>query len=359
MPCYRADDLKRLTVEIFRREGVPEDEVEILSNHLIKANLAGMDSHGVMRIPQYIEVMRTGTFRGRPFQKIVPGAKYEIDKDNGSTLLVNGNCGFGQVTAWRSMNLSIDRARQYGISAVCSYNTSHIGRLGEYTTLAANKGMVGIVLCNIGRMVAPFGGAERMLGTNPISVGIPSGKYDPFILDMATTVQAEGKIRYKYMSGKELPIGLIIDKQGKPTRNPGDLYEGGAILTFGGEYGYKGYGLSLMIEMLGGLLTGTMFGSHPDYVLGGSGTVTIALEIERFVKLEVFKAGVDQLIENIKSSKKQEGYDEILIPGEPEFRNIEKREKEGIELSNAVIDSIKDVAASLDIHLEEFLTELH
>ncbi len=356
MPRFRADRLEKLTEEIFRKEGAPEEAVKILAGHLVRANLAGLDSHGVIRIPQYIELMRSGTVDGRPFYKIQPDGKYEIEQDDGSTVLANGNWCFGQVTAWKSINLAIERARQHGISSVSSYNTAHIGRLGEYTTYAAEQNMVAIVFCSIGRIVAPFGGIDRKLGTNPLSVGIPTNGDTPFVLDFATSMQAEGKVRNYLISGKQVPPGWILDKEGKATTNPADLYDGGAILPIGGDsQGYKGYALSLMIEMLGSLLSRNGFPGLEGHRYGSSGTVMIALDIERFVGLETFKAGVGQLIEDVKSSKKRPGFDEILIPGEPEARITQKRAQEGIEIPQKLFDSIREIAATLDIDAGEYL----
>jgi uncharacterized oxidoreductase len=358
MPRYSADDLKRFTVEIFKREGVSDEVLEILADHLVTANLVGMDSHGVLRIPQYIEMMRKGTVDGRPFIKIKPDGQYEIVKDNGPTVMANGNWNFGQVTAWRSMNIAIERAKEHGVSTVTSFNTAHIGRLGEYTAFAAERDMVAMLFCNIGRIVAPFGGYERKLGTNPISVGIPTGGDFPFVLDMATCNRAEGKVRDYRIAGKELPGPWIVDKNGHPSVIPEELYDGGAILPFGGEQGYKGFGLAMMIDMLGSMLTGTGFPGYTGHQYGSTGPVIIVLDVARFIGIDEFKAGVDQLITDIKSSKTREGFDEILIPGEPEYRTMKKREKEGIEISQGMMDKLIEVASSLDISPDDFLTDM-
>jgi LDH2 family malate/lactate/ureidoglycolate dehydrogenase len=359
MPRFKAEDLQRLTEEIFRREGAPEEAVKILAGHLIRANLAGMDSHGVIRIPHYIELMRSGTVNGKPFYRIQPEGRHEIVRDDGSTVLVNGNWCFGQVTAWKSINLAVERAKQHGISCVCSYNTAHIGRLGEYTGFAAEQDMVAMVFCSIGRIVAPFGGIERKLGTNPISIGIPTNGDSTFVLDFATSTQAEGKIRNYLMSDKKVQLGWIIDRSGNQTREPKDLYNGGALLPIGGkDLGYKGYGLSLMVEILGAMMTRSGFPGYPGHQYGSSGTVMIAIDIERFVDIDVFKEGVGQLIEDIKKSKKCSGFDEILIPGEPEFRSRQMKSREGVELPEKVLDSIKEVACSLDIRMDEYLKEI-
>ena len=356
MPRFTAENLENLTEEIFRKEGAPEEAVKILAGHLVRANLAGLDSHGVIRVPQYIELIRSGTMNGRPFYKMQPNGKYEIVQDDGSTVLANGNWCFGQVTAWKSINLVIERARKHGISSVTSFNTAHIGRLGEYTTYAAEQNMVAMVFCSIGRIVAPFGGIDRKLGTNPFSIGFPTNGETPFVLDFATSTQAEGKVRNYLIKDKQVPPGWIIDKEGKATTNPADLYDGGAILPIGGDsLGYKGFGLSLMIEMLGSMLSRNGYPGSEGYQYASTGPVMIALDIERFVGLETFKVGVGELIKEVKGSRKRPGFDEILIPGEPEARITKIRTQEGIEIPQKLYDSIREVAATLDIDAEQYL----
>jgi uncharacterized oxidoreductase len=204
--------------------------------------------------------------------------------------------------------------------------------------------------------VAPFGGIDRKLGTNPFSIGIPTNSDTPFVLDFATSMQAEGKVRNYLMSEKQVPLGWIIDQEGKATTNPADLYDGGAILPVGGDsQGYKGYGLSLMIEILGSMLSRNGFPGFEGHRYGSSGTVMIALDIKRFVGLDTFKAGVEQLLKDVKSSKKRPGFDEILIPGEPEARVTKKRAQEGIEIPQKLFDSIRELAATLHIDANEYL----
>ncbi len=355
MPRYRADDVQRFIGEILRREGVPEESIEIIAGHLVRANLAGMDSHGILRMPQYIEQMRSGTYNGQFFYVIDPKGEFEIAADNGPVVSVNGNLNFGQVTAWKAVHLAMERARKHGIASVSCHNTAHIGRLGDYSTLVAENDMVAVIFTSIGRIVAPFGGYERKLGTNPLSTGIPSGGEFPFVLDYATCSKAEGKIWDKHLGGHEIPVGMIVDKEGRDTARPGDLYEGGAILPFGGNLGHKGFGLGLMIELLGAMLTGTGFPGYPGYQYASSGVVMTVYDISRFTDVDTFKAGVDQIIRDVKSSKLREGFEEILIPGELEFRNMKKNAEQGIEISQGVLDKLEPVAASLDMRIGDYL----
>ncbi len=354
MPRYRAEDLRKFTAEVFRREGVPEDAVELIADHLVHANLAGMDSHGVLRIPQYIELMRSGTIDGVPFYTIDPHAAFEIVEDHGAVVSVDGHYNFGMVTTSKAVRLAIERARRHGISVACR-GTTHIGRLGEYASQIARDDMVGIIFCNVGRIVAPFGGSDRKLGTNPFCVGIPTGSDDPFVLDYATSCASEGKIRAMNLGGKRIPLGWIVDKHGRDTDTPGDLYDDGAILPFGGDQSYKGYGLGLMVEMLGAMLTRTGFPGYPGYQFGTSGVVITVYDIARFTEIELFKSGIDQLVHAVKGSRLRPGVKEILIPGELESRNTAENSMKGIELSEEAIALLTAVAAGHDMRLQDYL----
>ena len=358
MPRYAAEDLKRFTQEVFRREGVPEENVGIIADHLIRANLVGMDSHGMIRIHQYIELMRTGTIDGNKFYKINPRGEFEVLRDDGAVMLVTGNYNFGQVTAWKAVQQAMERAKKHGVATVACRKSGHIGRVGEYTSMIAENDMAAMIFCSIGRIVAPFGGSERRLGTNPFSVGIPTAGEFPYMLDYATCSMAEGKVRHKHLSGQKLPVGWIIDKDGRDTQTPGDLYKGGAILPFGGDQGHKGFALGLMVEMLGAMLTGTGFPGRPGYEYATSGVVMTVYDISRFTNVQAFKEGISELIADVKSSKLREGVDEILIPGELEHRNEKKNVERGIDLPGGVMEKLDAVARSLDIDMGAYLREL-
>ena len=217
--------------------------------------------------------------------------------------------------------------------------------------------MVAVIFANVGRIAAPYGGAERKIGSNPFSVGIPTGGEFPFVLDYATCSTAEGKIRDRQLAGETVPRGWIIDADGRDTETPRDLYEGGAILPFGGDQGHKGYALALMVEMLGAMLTGTGFPGYGGYRFATSGVVITVYDISRFTDVETFKAGVDQIIRGVKSSRLRQGFEEILIPGEPEFLSTRRSSAEGVELSDGVVRKLEEVAGSLGIRADEYLNE--
>jgi LDH2 family malate/lactate/ureidoglycolate dehydrogenase len=320
--------------------GAPEEEARLVADLLVKANLAGVDSHGIIRIPSYVREIEE--------QRIVPGSKPKIVKDTKTITIIDGNRGFGQTVALRAMEIAIEKARLQGIGVSGAYNCGHIGRLADYAMLAAEKGMIGLVMTPGGRWVAPWGGREAVLGISPISMAVPAGKYRPFVLDMSSGVAAAGKIRVKAVRGEKLPIGWIIDKDGKPSTNPEDLERGGAILPIGGDVGYKGYGLSLFVE----LMCGPLLGFKNLGKGAGKGIFMMALNVADFTPLEDFRGGVDSYIATVKASKLAEGCKEILIPGEPEFREEERRKREGIYVEEPTWDEIIEIARKLKIDTE-------
>jgi len=345
MPVLAAGQLKNIGIEIFKALGATEEEAKIVSEFLVKANLAGHDSHGVIRIIQYADQIKKG--------KIIPGTSIEVVRETPSSALLNGNWGFGQVIGFKAMKMAIEKTKNNTASVVCVYNCNHIGRLADYTMMAAENGMIGMALANANKIVAPYGGMERMLGTGPLSYAFPTDKEIPFVLDIATSVCAEGKIRVWLHKGEKLPYEWIIDKNGKPSNNPSDLYEGGAILPFGGEVGYKGFGLGLVIDVLGGILARSGPAYRDDK--RGNGVFMEAINIESFIPLDQFKREMDELIRAVKRSKPMPGFKEIMIPGEPEYKTEEKKLKEGIYVPEKTWGEITEIAKMLRVDIEKYV----
>ena len=342
MPTFTPDQLRRITARIFEATGAPRDEAKRVAASLVKSNLMGHDSHGIVRILQYVNEIRTG--------QIKLGAKIEVVRETSSTALIDGHWGFGQVIAQEAMKMAIEKAKAASISSVGVFHCNHIGRLGEYSMMAAEQDMIGIIVCNTGPKggwMAPHGGTARRLSTNPISVALPAGEMKPFLLDFATTVVAEGKVRVKRFRGEKVPTGWILDKNGRPTNDPEDLYRGGTLLPFGG---HKGYAFALLIDILGGVLTGAGFTSSEEY-MEGNGTFMMVINISRFMSLKEFKEGVDALFKAIKDTPTAPGYAEVFIPGEPEFKTEEKRRREGIFVSDETWQGIVKVAEELRLSL--------
>jgi len=346
MPTFTASQLRKVGFAVFEAAGSPRYEAERVADSLVKANLVGHDSHGVMRIVEYFEKIKRGEIR--------PGAKTEVVRETPSTALIDGHWGFGQVVAEEGMRMAIEKAKTYSISSVGAFHCNHIGRLGEYSMMAAEEGMVGIIACNSGPkggIMAPYGGAASRLSTNPLSVAVPAGKMKPFLLDFATSVVAEGKVRLKRNRRETIPTGWILDKNGRPTNDPEDLYRGGMLLPFGA---YKGYALALLIDTLGGALTGAGCTTSDEYE-GGNGVLMAALNIGSFMPLEAFKKRVDDLFRSMKDTPTVSGCEEVLIPGEPEFRTEEERLIEGIFVDDETWQGVTKVAEELGLDLEKII----
>src|ERR1700732_4013161 len=229
MPKIQADRLEEIGKGVFIAPGTPKDEAELVMRHIVGANLVGHDSHGVIQIPTYIERIKVG--------HIVPGAPWTIVQESPTTTVVDGHWGFGYVANERAMRLTIEKARTANVAAATVFPQGHIGRLSSYTQMAAQAGMIGLITADSGRSpkaVAPFGGREARLGTNPISIAIPSELEGPLYLDMATSAAAAGKIAVAVARGTLVPPGWIIDRDGRPTTDPSQLRQGGALRRGGG-----------------------------------------------------------------------------------------------------------------------------
>ncbi len=346
MPVVSVEQLKCLSTAIFKRLGAPDDTAECVADHLVEANLAGHDSHGVMRIMQYVNFIDTG--------KLQPTARMLVVEEEAASAVVDGGGGFGQVIARDAMLLAMKKARAGGVGAVSVRNCSHTGRIGTYTEMAAQAGLVGIAMTNSGgggQLVAPFGGTARRLSTNPISIAAPSGGPHPIMLDIASSVAPEGKVRNYFLAGKSVPPGWMIDAAGNPTTNPADFYAkpGGALMPLGGAVGYKGFGLAFMIDILAGALSGAGC-IRPDAVYEGDGMLAIALDVQQFTPLSVFQQRVAEMAKFVKSCPTAPGFDQIYVPGEIEASQRERRMRDGVSVDSAVWAQIEQVCNRLGIN---------
>lgn len=342
MPRFKADQLIEIGEKIFLAAGASADEAQLVSRLLVKANLVGHDSHGVIRIIQYVNEIERGIIK--------PCAKIEIVRESSSSAILNGNWGFGQVIATKAMEKAIEKAKNSIVSVVCAFNCNHIGRLADYTLMASRNNMIGIAMVNSTKFVAPFGGRERILSTGPISFAFPADLEFPFVVDIATSVVAEGKVRVALHKGDKIPYGWIIDKDGKPSNNPQDLYNGGALLPLGGdEAGHKGFGLGLAVDILSGILSGA--GCAYEETKKGNGIFFEVINIEKLMPVEEFKRRVSNLLRTIKASKTRPGFKEIIIPGEPEYLTEKIRLKEGIYVPEKTWEEIRKVAERLGVNL--------
>jgi LDH2 family malate/lactate/ureidoglycolate dehydrogenase len=346
MPTFTAQQLQRVGQAIFEAGGAPRDVAQRVSDSLVISNLMGHDSHGVIRIPSYLRSIERG--------RITPQAQPEVVRETATTALLDGHWAFGQVVAARGMEVAIAKAKEQNMAAVGMYHCPHIGRVGEYPAMAAQQGMVGIAVCNSGPPggnVAPYGGRKPFFSTNPLSLAVPAGERPPLLVDFATSVVAEGKVRVARNRGEQIPEGYIIDSEGHSSTNPQDLYEGGALLPFGK---HKGYGLALFVDILGGVLTGAGCTAMPDYD-GGNGTFVMAIDIQNFRPLADFKAYMDDMFAAIKEVSLAPGVEEIFIPGEIEYRTQAQREREGIFVEEVTWAQIAEAGQGLGVDVEGLL----
>ena len=339
MPVVQSNALHDFIVRMFRAVGSPEHDARELADHLVDSNLAGHDSHGVIRAPQYLGQIETGL--------IVPGASSELVRETETTALLRGNWNYGQVVGREAMDVAIEKARASGIGVTVAWEVSHTGRMGTYGEQAARAGMLSIAMVQgQGRVVAPFGGAEGRLSTNPIVVAAPTADPEqPFVLDMATSVAAGGKVKVADAASYELPPDWAIDAEGRPTRDPSAIEAGGAILPLGGPAGHKGFGLSLAVTALAGALAPRSgLGMH-----SGSSTFMLAVDLETFREPSEYSEALGAFFDYIRETPLQEGFEEIVVPGELERRNRDRRRRDGIDLDDGTWQRLADGAVQTGI----------
>jgi uncharacterized oxidoreductase len=329
---------------IFEAAGSSPDEAAIVADHLVEANLKGHDSHGVIRAVKYADWVATG--------QLVPNRHAEIVSDRPAILVVDGGFGYGQVIGKEAMQLGAERARRNGLCAIGIRNSGHLGRIGAWPEQLAHVGLASVHFVNtsgFGILVAPHGGSDRRLSANPIAAGVPISGGAPIILDIATSVIAEGKIQIARNRGDQLKPGLVIDGAGKPTTDPATFYSDppGAIFPFGG---HKGYGLSLFCEIFAGSLTGDG-SSHPKNPTAArlvNNMLSIAFDPDAFPN-ESFMNDVTRLASWVKSSPPLERGGKVLLPGEVEEDIAAERLRKGIPLDAETVRQLSVCARRLSV----------
>lgn len=347
MPTFSAAELTAFSQALFTAAGLSAEEAVTVSHGLVDANLCGHDSHGVIRIMQYLKAVEDGL--------LVPGAPFTIVRETPAVVVADGNRGFGQVQARRLLDRLAPKARQTGIAAGTLMHCGHIGRLGEYAELAVAQGFGFLSAVNnhgYGRGVAPPGGTEGRIGTNPLCMAVPT-KGDPVVLDIGTSVCAEGKVRVHYNKGIPVPEGWLLDSAGRPTTDPRVLYHDprGTILPLGGAQAYKGFGIGLLLDMFAGGLSGAPCSRPGAPILVANAVLFILLDIDLFVGAEHFLREVSELAENVKTCPRAEGVQEIMLPGDPERRMKERRSREGVPLDDGTWGQLTALAAKLGVPL--------
>lgn len=350
--------LKDFSQQVFMHFGISAQQAEIAAEVLSASDLRGIDSHGVARLHTYFEMLSIGRINPKPNMQVV--------REKYSAVTVDGDSGLGLVVGPWANEVAMERAEKYGTGWVAVRNSNHYGIAGYYVLKALERDLIGWSMTNSAKLVAPLWGGERMLGTNPISVGFPGLEEPPIVLDMATSAVAYGKIQIAQRKGESVPDGWIVDKDGNMSNVPADMVNGGALLPLGSTRemgGHKGYGLSIMVDVLCGALGGANWGPWvppfalrqfvPEKEVGkGTGHFFGAMAVDAFIEKDEFKRQIDDYIRTFRKTKPAPGQTEVLLPGDPEREAEAIRKVEGIPVVEAVVNDLLNVSKETGIPFE-------
>ncbi len=332
--------LLALCQDILRHAGLPADEADLVADALVLADLRGMQSHGVLRLPVYVEKIRAGGFR--------PGHKGRVVRDTPGTVLFDAEDGIGQVVTIAAMDAASARARTNGIGAAGVFNSNHHGEAAYYVLHAIKHDMIGLVATNGSPNMPAWGGTTKMTGPLPFTAGAPTQEEPPFVIDAALGVTNRGKLIYMAETGQKVPFGWGVDRHAQPTDEPARILDGGWILPIGG---HKGFGITMFIEILSGVLTGALVGSAirdlynaPRGQSQGLGHFCIAIDPQAFMPIDQFKRRLDDMIRMIKASELAPGTERMIIPGQLEFEKEVHRRAHGIPLASRLVEQLRDMA---------------
>ena len=345
---FDATEIKKWTSDVFEKLGVPSQDAAMTTGALIHADLMGIDSHGLNRVT--VQSYAGGLKNGSINAKAVP----EIVHEASSTAVIDGQNGLGPVASTVAMDLAIAKAKETGAGFVSIRGSNHYGASSHYSTMALPHNMIGFSMTVGGLGVVASGGRGRRVGINPMSVAAPAATSDPFILDIATSVVAAGKLELARMKEQPVPVGWIVDSKGNDTTDPNEYWKGGAILPLGGGIstgGYKGYGLSVMIDILAGVLSGGGHIGQRDGSSGGTCHFQGALSIDGFGSVDNFKAIMDHLVEYLKSTEPAEGSFGVLVHGEREVNAERERLQKGIPYHREVVGRLEVLADEVGVPL--------
>ncbi|MBE0695942.1 MAG: Ldh family oxidoreductase [Anaerolineaceae bacterium] len=346
---FRPEDLKEYVVRFFCHYGVSEEDARIAAEILVAADLRGVDSHGVIRLDTYYGTrLRSG--------KLDPLTPVKVLQETLTTVAYDAGTGLGQVAGYRAMQRCIEKAREVGLSMATVRNSNHYGIAGYYAMMALPHDMIGISFTNSQPLVAPTYGRTAILGTNPIAVAAPAGHNRPYVLDMATSIVPIGRVTVYQKAGKPIPEGWGVNKEGSLTTDPNEVIQGGALMALGGSdimRGYKGYGLSLLVDIFSGILSGSSFGKdvgHPnDDRPADVGHFFAAIRIDAFRPAEEFKRDLDALLDQLKSAPKAIGQERIYIHGEKEFELYDHYIETGVPLMSEVVNILTQTGQKVGV----------
>jgi LDH2 family malate/lactate/ureidoglycolate dehydrogenase len=343
-PRIQISDLTAFIARVFESLGFPVEQAYRAAFLMAEADAWGADAHGVFRLPMYVKRIQNGGINPRPKMRIV--------REQPATALLDGDNAMGHLCMSRAAEIAIEKARTLGVAWVGVRNSNHSGAGSLYARMPLPHDMIGIYAAVGGaNLLPPWGGTEKLLSTNPLAIAVPGSEYPAIVLDMATTNASFGKIKVKAQRGEPMPEGWMIDREGNPLTDPQKALEG-FLLPIGGA---KGYGLALMIGLLGGILNGAAFGkSAIDFgtdhsTITNTGQLLIAVNIAAFADVREFKAGVDEIWDQMKSSPKLPGVDEVRLPGERSARIYEDRKRNGLPLSPALRQVLDELADGLHV----------
>ncbi len=341
MPNVTPDTLTGFVQDIFLAAGVRDDIAARVAESLVLSNLQGHDSHGIVRVNLYLNQIKEGHLH--------PAADPTPVEESPAVVILDAQRSFGQWSAFVLMQKVMEKADAQGVASGGLINSGHVGRLGEWVTLAADAGFIGLAFCNGGGRpgtVAPFGGSERVLGTNPLAAGIPVEGRTPIVIDFATSTVAEGKVKIAFNKQVDLPPGSLLDKHGNPSVNPADLYDGGVMLP---AAGHKGFGLGLLNDLLAGVLTGSGAPLKEPGPTWANGVLFIVLKIEAFRALSAFFGDANEYVDFVKSVRPAPGFSEVMVPGEPEGRVAAERKESGIPVDDVTWEALSQAAATYGV----------
>jgi len=352
---FSYQSLYDFTYTVFKQIGCNDASATTATKVLLAADVRGIDSHGVARLTGYVRLWEAGRINSNP--------NINIKHETPSTAVVDGDAGLGLVVAPYAMQVAIDKAEKVGTGWVSVCNSNHFGIAGYHAMMALQHDMIGMAMTNASALVAPTFSVERMLGTNPIAVAIPADEQPPFVADFATTTAANGKLEILQRKNEDAPPGWVQDKNGNPSTNANELKNGGALLPLGSdrEHGsHKGYALGSIVDIFSAVLSGASYGPwappFPAYVPmpermpgKGLGHFFGVMRVDAFRPADEFKKHMDNWITRFRNAKPAEGFEKVLIPGDPEREMEAIRMKEGIPIIDAVADDLKKVGEKLGV----------
>ncbi len=344
---FEAGELHRLARSVLEGCGMRREDADIGAGALLYADLRGIDSHGVAHLSahqSYVRGLRNGNVNPRPELKIV--------SDGPTTSLIDGDGGLGPVVAHRAMETAIEKARRWGVGLVGVCNSRHYGSAGYYAEMALPHDMIGISMTQASPAVLPTFGAKRKLGTNAMSFAIPAGEEPPYVLDMATSAVAVGKLELARRKSEPIPVGWAVDSEGMDTTDPNDYWNGGALVPLGSTpelSSYKGFGLGMLVDILSGALTGAGFGATMEREKRVVGHFLGAFRVDGFRPVEEFKAMMDEMIRDMRSTPRVRPDQPVLIPGQRENETRLERLRDGVPLHEEVVEALKTYAEEFGI----------